>query len=198
MARIAFKSWLFFSPPGKIYKAAQPASSPHDIVEIPYEGITLPGYFFHVDDSSTPRATLILHIGFDGTAEELYFDGGSTALSRGYICLVSEDPGQGRFIHEQKLPFRSDWEKVVTPVVDFALTRPEVEPHRIALLGLSLGGYLAPRAATYEHRIAACIANGGVFDAFEGGMDKYPQSPQAGGLLGLLPMLLVQTILFLS
>jgi len=86
----------------------------------------LPGYFFHVDDWSTPRATLILHTGFDGTAEEFYFDSGSAALSRGDICLVFEHPGQGRFIHEQKLPFRSDWEKVVTPVADFTLTRPKV------------------------------------------------------------------------
>jgi len=53
---------------------------------------------------------------------------------------------------------------VVTPVVDHVLGLPTVDPERVALLGISFGGYLAPRAAAFEHRLAACIANGGVFD----------------------------------
>ena len=160
-------------------KAAQLFSPPFEAVEITYEGTTLPGYFFRVDDSGTPRPTLLLHTGFDGTGEELYFSGAATALQRGYNCLAFEGPGQGRVIREQKIYFRPDWEKVVTPVVDYTLTRPEIDPCRIALMGISLGGYLAPRAAAYEHRIAACIANGGVFDFFEGVMSKYPESPES-------------------
>ena len=160
-------------------KAGQLFSPPFEVVEIPYEGTTLPGYFFRVDDSVTPRPTLILQTGFDGTAEELYFGGCAAAVRRGYNCLAFEGPGQGRVIREQKLHFRPDWEKVVTPVVDYALTRPEIDPDRIALMGVSLGGYLAPRAAAYEHRLAACIANGGVFDPFEGLVAKYPESPEA-------------------
>jgi dienelactone hydrolase len=38
-------------------------------------------------------------------------------------------------------------------VVDYLLSRPDVDPERIALIGLSFGGYLAPRAATAEHRL---------------------------------------------
>lgn len=159
-------------------KAGQLFSPPVETVEIPYEGTTLPGYFFRVDDSGTHRPTLILQTGFDGTAEELYFAGCAAALRRGYNCLAFEGPGQGRVIREQKIPFRPEWEKVVAPVVDYALTRPEVDPDHIALMGLSLGGYFAPRAAAYEHRIAACIANGGVFDPFEGLVSKYPESPE--------------------
>lgn len=52
---------------------------------------------------------------------------------------------------------------MVTPVVDYLETRAEVDPKRIALVGISLGGYLAPRAAAFEHRLAACIANDGLF-----------------------------------
>ncbi len=48
-------------------------------------------------------------------------------------------------------------------MVDYALTRPEVDAKRIALMGISFGGYMAPRAAAYEHRLAACIADGGVY-----------------------------------
>jgi dienelactone hydrolase len=52
---------------------------------------------------------------------------------------------------------------VVTPVVDYLLTRPEVDPARLALMGVSLGGYLASRAAAFEYRVAALIANDGLY-----------------------------------
>jgi pimeloyl-ACP methyl ester carboxylesterase len=58
---------------------------------------------------------------------------------------------------------RPDWENVVRPVVDYAVTRREIDPNRIALIGRSWGGYLAPRAATGEHRLAACIADPGLY-----------------------------------
>jgi len=158
--------------------AAELLPFPVEAVEIPYENTTIPGYLFLVDDSGIPRPTLILHTGYDGTLEELYFDGALAAVRRGYNCLAFEGPGQGRVIREQHITFRPDWENVVTPVVDYALTRPEVDPDRIALMGLSLGGYLAPRAAAYEHRIAACIANSGVYDCFENVAAGFHQSPE--------------------
>ncbi|MGJ7911106.1 alpha/beta hydrolase family protein [Neobacillus sp. LXY-1] len=130
-------------------------------VEIPYEDTTIPGYFYSVDQKVRP--TLLVHGGFDSTGEELYFEVVVSALERGYNCLTFEGPGQGSVIREQKIPFRYDWEKVVTPVVDYLVTRSEVDTKKIALLGISLGGYLAPRAAAFEHRLAACIANDGLF-----------------------------------
>ncbi|QBD76053.1 alpha/beta fold hydrolase [Ktedonosporobacter rubrisoli] len=136
---------------------------PGEEVRIPYEGTTLPGYFFRADASHEPRPTLIWHTGYDGTAEEIYIAHAQPFLQRGYNCLIFEGPGQGQAIRLQGLPFRPDWEKVVTPVVDYALSRSEVDPRRLALFGLSLGGYLAPRAAAYEHRLAACIAVDGLF-----------------------------------
>lgn len=130
-------------------------------VKIPYEETYLPGYFYHVDEN--PRPTLLVHGGFDSTQEELYFEVVLAALQRGYNCFTFEGPGQGSVIREQQIPFRNDWENVVTPVVDYLLTRPEVDSKRIALMGISLGGYLAPRAVAFEHRIAACIANDGLY-----------------------------------
>jgi pimeloyl-ACP methyl ester carboxylesterase len=121
---------------------------PPRILEIPYEGQTLPGYFFTPSDDDRPRPTLILTNGYDGTAEELYFADGVAALERGYNVLIFDGPGQGAMIIERGVVFRPDWENVVTPVVDFALTLPEVDPSALVLLGPSFGGYLAPRAAT--------------------------------------------------
>ena len=150
-------------------KAARLFLPEFEPVEIPYEGTTLPGYFYKVDDSKSSRPTLIVHGGFDSTAEELYTFAAVPALERGYNCLTFEGPGQGGVIRKQKIPFRYDWERVVTPVVDYALTRTDyVDPKRIALMGLSMGGYLAARAVAFEHRIAACILNDGVFDGYDG------------------------------
>ncbi len=137
-----------------------------EVIRIPYENTSLPGYFIKTADSSYGEKPplLIVHTGFDGTAEELYFGPGVAAVERGYNCLIFEGPGQGGALREGNLHFRHDWEKVVTPVVDYALTRQDVDEEKIILMGISMGGYLAPRAAAFEHRLLACIANGGVYD----------------------------------
>lgn len=167
-----------------------------EIVEIPYEGTTLPAYFYRpirldmsddkdsVDESSTassvnsstssqslskptgPRPTIVIHTGFDGTQEELYSQCVMAALQRGYNCLTFEGPGQGRVIRKQNIRFRYDWEKVVTPVIDYLFNREEVDKNRLGLIGISLGGYLAARAVAFERRISACILNDGVFDVY--------------------------------
>jgi dienelactone hydrolase len=147
------------------YKACaalfDPAIEP---VEIPYEHTTLPGYFHRVDAWDRRRPLLIVHSGFDGSAEELHVDGARAAVERGYNVLAFDGPGQFGPLHRERLTFRPDWEKVVTPVIDFALRLPGVDPAKIALMGISLGGYLAPRAAAFEKRISALIANDGVYD----------------------------------
>lgn len=147
------------------YKASAALFTPAiEPVEIPYEGTTIPGYFHPADSSGTPRKTLVLINGFDGSAEEVHWMGARAAVDRGYNVLVFDGPGQFGAVHRQGLHFRHDWENVVTPAVDFLLARKDVDPKRIAIHGLSLGGYLAPRAAAFEHRLAACICDDGVYD----------------------------------
>ncbi|MBU0574050.1 MAG: alpha/beta fold hydrolase [Candidatus Margulisbacteria bacterium] len=143
-------------------------------VKIPFEDTTLPGYLCLIDDSGQKRPMVIIHSGFDGTKEELYYSNALPALKRGYNCLLFEGPGQGEVIRVQKIPFRYNWETVVTPVVDYALEYPEVDPDRIALMGISFGGYLAPRAVAFEKRIKVCIANGGVYDFHENFVKNFP------------------------
>jgi hypothetical protein len=64
------------------------------------------------------------------------------------------------------------------PVVDFAVGIPEVNQERLVLIGRSFGGYLAPRAAAFEHRLAAVIADPGQFDEFDLAMARMPQENQ--------------------
>ena len=153
---------------------------PPDIVEIPYEGTTLPGYFFRCSEDDAPRPTVVLVGGYDGTVEELYFFNGAAALARGYNVLAFDGPGQGAVLLQRGIPLRPDWENVVTPVVDFAVARSDVDPDRIALIGLSLGAHLAPRAAGGEHRLAACIADCGAYDMYAAFQEHLP-GPLASG-----------------
>jgi dipeptidyl aminopeptidase/acylaminoacyl peptidase len=167
-------------------------------VEIPYEqGTTLPGYFYHysnrdsiykneeteVDDKGPEkklaRPVLIVHGGFDSTLEELFSSAAAPALERGYNCLTFEGPGQGGVIRKQGIPFRYDWEKVVAPVIDYAIRRKKefgIDVNRIALMGISMGGYLAARAAAFDNRISACILNDGVYDGYEAITSTFPES----------------------
>lgn len=163
-------------------EAAATFDPPIEPVEIPYEDTTLPGYMYKVDASGQPRPTLIIMEGFDGTQEEICYTCALAAVERGYNVLTFEGPGQGAPLREQGLHFRPDWENVVIPVVDYALTRPEVDPQKMILEGISLGGYLAPRGAAFDHRLAGLVANGGVFFPFDAimrgfyGKDGLPSS----------------------
>ncbi|MFI5905925.1 alpha/beta hydrolase family protein [Dactylosporangium sp. NPDC051541] len=130
-------------------------------VEIPYEGTTLPGYFYR---GSSSGATVVMCNGFDGTVEEMHFYGAAAAVEREYNVLSFAGPGQPGPRHRDNLRFRPDWEHVVGPVIDYALTRTEVDPNSIALLGVSMGGELMPRAAAFESRVNALVALDGVYD----------------------------------
>ena len=131
-------------------------------VSIPYEdGKTLPGYFMRASATGGRRPTLMILGGGDSTCEELYdFGGGAAAVRRGYNALLWEGPGQvGAYALDPGLTYRPDWEVPTRYAVDYVLSRNDVDPKRLALTGNSMGGYFAPRAAAYEKRITAVIAN---------------------------------------
>ncbi|WP_226352232.1 alpha/beta hydrolase [Pseudonocardia sp. ICBG601] len=109
--------------------AAALLDTPARALEIPYEGTTLPAYLFTVDGSGVPRPTVIYHGGYDSTLEEDYFALAAGALRRGYNVLAFDGPGQGATVRAG-LHFRPDWEAVVTPVVDVAVTLPRSTPRR--------------------------------------------------------------------
>ncbi len=137
---------------------------PFEAVSIPYEnGKSLPGYFLKADASNKPRPTLMSLGGADSLGEELYFwGGGAAALRRGYNALLFEIPGQRGAMYSNpgaELFFRPDTEVPLKYVCDWVLARSDVDPKRLALVGWSLGGYFAPRAAAFEKRVKACIAS---------------------------------------
>lgn len=137
---------------------------PIEPVNIPYQNTSLHGFYIRSKGAAQKRPLLILVNGSDGSLLDMWIQGGAGASARGYDCLTFDGPGQGYALWKQKLFFRPDWEKVMTPVVDYALGRRDVDPKRIAVQGISQGGYWVPRAVAFEKRIAAAIADPGVID----------------------------------
>jgi esterase/lipase len=141
-------------------KAAVLFDPPIKTLEIPFENGVLTGYFVRpVHSNGNPLPTIIMIGGAETTAEGLWAFAGEAAQKRNYNTLLIDLPGQGGAVRLHGLTFRPDTEVPVAVIMDVLLQRNDVDPERIAIHGLSAGGYFAPRAAVYEHRIKACIAN---------------------------------------
>ena len=148
---------------------------PLEQVEIPYEGGSLPGYFYPPQNPPRQPAGGLLYVaGADVVKEEIYFLGGRAAIERGMALLVMDGPGQGESLRHRGLVSRFDYEKPIGAALDYLQERPEVDPERIALLGRSFGGYYGSRAAAFEgHRLRGCA----IFGAFYDGVDVFDHYP---------------------
>jgi dipeptidyl aminopeptidase/acylaminoacyl peptidase len=133
-------------------------------VEVPSPDGILPGWLIPAVGVSGPAPVVIFYNGFDVTKEILYGIIRDQFATRGIACLVIDTPGTGEPLRLRGVPSRPDYEVPTAAIVDFLQTRPDVDPDRIGLLGISLGGYYAPRGAAYEHRIKACVAWGAMWD----------------------------------
>ncbi len=147
-------------------RASQLFDPPFERVRIPYGRTWMPGYFLRPDALRIRRPTVIINNGSDAQNVDLFAFGGAAALERGYNALIFEGPGQGSMLFEREIPFRVDWEHVVTPVVDYLRSRPDVDRRRIAITGWSLCGESVIQAAAFEHRLAAVVPDPGVLDAW--------------------------------
>ncbi len=87
---------------------------------------------------------------------------GDDFLRRGMAVLAIDGPGQGEMEFEH--PMRFDYEVPAGYAIDFLESRPDVDASRVGMMGVSLGGYYAPRAAAFEPRLKAAIANCGGYN----------------------------------
>jgi len=108
--------------------------------------------------------TVIFFDGLDVTKEYCYFWGVRDLVRRGLACLIVDGPGNGESIRFRGLKLRHDMEVPAGAAVDYLEGRPDVDPLRIGIMALSLGGYYAPRAAAFEKRLKACVAWGAQYD----------------------------------
>jgi dienelactone hydrolase len=144
-------------------------------VRIPWDGGTIPGWFLSPGGKGR-RPTVILNNGSDAQNIDMYVYGGAAALERGWNALIIEGPGQGGNLFLRSHVFIPEWQKVITPVVDFLRARPEVDKGRISLIGQSFGGLLVARAAVHERRLAGLVTDTGVTNAFWSWEKELPKS----------------------
>jgi dienelactone hydrolase len=136
-----------------------------DVVEVPYQGKSLPGYFVHAQNAKSTRAPCVVFFdGLDVTKEIQYVRGVPDLIKRGISCLVMDGPGTGEAIRFGGHYLRHDYEVAGSACVDYLERRAEVDPKKIGIVAISLGGYYAPRCAAMEPRFAACIAWGAQWD----------------------------------
>jgi dipeptidyl aminopeptidase/acylaminoacyl peptidase len=138
-------------------------------VEIPFSGAKLVG-ILREPAGEGPHPVMIMIPGLDSTKEELR----STEdlfLQRGIATFSVDGPGQGEA--EYDLAIRGDWEVPGAAIVDRLLAEPSLDGDRIGVWGVSLGGYYAPRVASGEPRIKACIALAGPY-TFAENWDNLP------------------------
>ena len=143
-------------------------------VEIPYEGSTLPGYLLRPDATGAARPTFVMTNGSDGPLSSLWSSGAAEALARGWNAFVYDGPGQQSLLFEGGVPFRPDWEAVLTPVVDTLVGRADVDSSALTAYGISQAGYWLPRALAFEHRFVAAVADPGVVDVSTSWMQHLP------------------------
>ena len=139
-------------------------------VEIPFEGASLPALLVHAEPvagRAGPAPAMVFFDGFDITKEIQYFKGVPDLTARGIACLIVDGPGNGESVRFRGQYLRHDTESYGTAAYEYLAGRPEVDPKRIGVMAISLGGYYAPRAAAFEQRYACCIAWGAQWDYWQ-------------------------------
>ena len=137
-------------------------------VEVPYEGKSLPAILVHAEGGEqTKSPAMVFFDGFDITKEIQYFKGVPDLVARGIACLIVDGPGNGESPRFRDLYLHHETERYASAAYEFLAGRREIDPKRIGVMAISLGGYYAPRAAAFEPRFAACVAWGAQWDYYD-------------------------------
>ena len=124
-------------------------------VEIPFENTTLPGYYLEHDRQ--PRPVILMIGGGDSFREDLFYVAGYPGWKRGYNVLMVDLPGQGK-TPGRGLHYRVDMDMPIRVVLNWLEANAAVKPEKIALYGISGGGYHTALAVASDARIKAWIA----------------------------------------
>jgi pimeloyl-ACP methyl ester carboxylesterase len=158
-----------------------------EVVQIPFEGKFLRGYFAKPQQGNNSKLPTYITIGGGDTlAEDLYFFGGAAALERGYNVLMVDLPGQGTTPFDG-LTMRHDSETAVRTMVDYLVSRSDVATDKIVASGVSLGGYFTLRAASYEKRLRTIALSTPIVDWHQALLEAAPAPfRMAPNLLGAI------------
>lgn len=145
-----------------LLKSVQYRDQAFSRVEVPYEGSSLPAYFLKAETvDGRPAPVIIQWNGLDSTKEMMYYSGFAHELARrGISTLMVDTPGSGEALRLRGLTARFDTEHWASACVDYLESRDDIDRDRIGIVGWSLGGYFAPRAAAFEKRLKLVVAWG--------------------------------------
>jgi esterase/lipase len=164
----SYRSSWQFATPGEVFStqfakhkaafrsAMSELGLPATFFDLPYAGKALPGMFLQHVNPDAPVALVIG--GADTCFEDLFLTLGRSLLERGYSVALADLPGQGNTMADG-FYWETEAEKPIAAVTDLLVERFGARPGRIALIGLSLGGYFVTRAAGYDTRFATVIAS---------------------------------------
>ena len=136
---------------------------PWEGVGIPYGGSSFPGLFIP-GEGEGPRPCLIFCNGLDSVKEMILLCCREAFAARGISVLAIDQPGVGEALRLSGLTAEVATERWAGAAVDVLEQRGDIDADRIGIIGWSLGGYFAPRAAAYEKRLKLCVAWGGNHD----------------------------------
>jgi pimeloyl-ACP methyl ester carboxylesterase len=135
----------------------------YERITIPYGAGKLRALFFPGLPGAEAKPLIMFGGGFDSVLEEYYPNFAAAALKRGYAVLTYEGPGQGEALRKYGLTYTAEWEKAVSATLNEFL-RAHAKPSTIVLIGMSMGGYFAPRAAAFEERIDGVVSYDTMYD----------------------------------
>jgi dienelactone hydrolase len=148
---------------------------PFERVQIPYEGHLLPALFWPGRGRPGTRLPVVYNYGgADGILLRGEDGGAGQYVRRGMSFIDVDGPGHGSTLRYKKLYAPHDSERIAKAVIDYLVTRPDVDPERIGLHGSSMGGYSGPRCATAEKRIKAVAVWSGAYHLVDDIFDNYP------------------------
>ena len=149
-----------------------------EIVGVPYEGVELPALLV-LPEGHARVPCMIQFDGFDVGKEQSYFCDVTAAFTRrGIATLIVDHPGVGGAIRHLHLPAIKEAERPAAAALDWLERRADIDRDRIGIIAPSLGGYYAPRAAAFEHRLACCVAWGARWDN-DGSHGRILRNPEA-------------------
>jgi dipeptidyl aminopeptidase/acylaminoacyl peptidase len=138
-----------------------------EVISVQCGGEKYEGYFCHPDRSAAGKWPALLFLGgADAYAEEIYFSA-KLMTERGWAVLLVDTPGRGSSMYLKNIGTRADYEVPGKACLDYLFSRPEIDPKRVALIGISMAGYYAPRVAAFDKRIKALIAWSGCYSILD-------------------------------
>jgi esterase FrsA len=160
----SFGRWPFPASPGKKQSYAKAIEAflaharfydpPLEVVRIPFEGKTIIGYLRLPKNAHGPVPLVIAINGLDSRKEDLT-ENFSGILAYGVGYLAVDGPGTG----QAPIQVSETADRMLSHVIDYVESRPEVDKSRIAVHGVSWGGYWAAKLAIVERaRLRAVTA----------------------------------------